>query len=154
MSRLNPVLIALTYLGPLSLAALADQASVEKPKPPKTVTLLVAFDESKAQPDVLEALKSELAEIWRGEPVKLNWRPLESIHPGDSFADLVVVHFKGDCHLHPLQPFLIDERGPQDRVLAYSPIVNGVVQPFSSVLCDPVERSVRSAMKPKSIESR
>ena len=147
MSRLNPALIALTYLGLPSLA-LADQALVETPKPPKTVTLVVAFDESKAQPDVVEALKSELAEIWRGESVKLNWRPLESIQPGDSFPDLVVVHFKGDCHVHPLQPFLIDERGPQGGALAYSPMVNGHVQPFSSVLCDRVERSVRSAIKP------
>ena len=142
MSRLNPVLILIA-----SGAAFADQrASVARPL--KTVTLVVAFDETAAQPDVVEALKSELAEIWRG-PVKLNWTPLESLKPGDSFSDLVVVHFKGDCHMVPVQPFLIDERGPQGSggTLAYSPTIDGTVQPFSSVLCDRVQRSVQSAMK-------
>lgn len=142
MSRLNPVLIALTFCE-LSSLTFADQAAGKK-----TITLVVAFDESTAQPEVVAALKSELAEIWRGEPVKLNWLPFEALRPGDSFADLVVVHFKGDCHLHPIQPFLIDERGPQGgAALGYSPMVNGEVQPFSSVLCDRVERSVQSAMK-------
>ena len=146
MSRLCPVLIAVIHAG---LSSLAFAAQAEKAKAPKTITLVVAFDESQAQPEVVEALKSELAEIWRGEPVKLNWRALESVQPGDSFEDLVVVHFRGDCHVHPLQPFLIDERGPQGgSMLAYSPTVNGEVQPFSSVLCERVERSVQSAMKP------
>ena len=146
MSRLYPVLIAVIHAG-LSKSASAGEA--DQAKVLKTVTLVVAFDESQAQPEVVEALKSELAEIWRGEPVKLNWRPLELVQPGDSFEDLVVVHFRGDCHVHPLQPFLIDERGPQGRsTLAYSTTVNGEVQPFSSVLCERVERSVQSAMKP------
>ncbi len=146
MSRLCPVLIALIHavLSNSASAGPADQAKV-----PKTVTLVVAFDESTAQPQVVAALKSELAEIWRGEAVQLNWRAIESVQPGDSFEDLVVVHFRGDCHVHPLQPFLIDERGPQAvSALAYSATVNGEVQPFSSVLCERVERSVQSAMKP------
>jgi hypothetical protein len=145
MSRLYPVLIAVVHLG-LSTSSFAAQA--EKTKPAKTVTLVVAFEGGQAQPEVVAALKSELAEIWRGEAVKLDWRPVESVQPGDTFSDLVMVHFKGDCHLHPLQPFLIDERGPQGSALAYSPTVDGEVQPFSSVLCDRIERSVQSAMKP------
>ena len=146
MSRLYPVLIAVLHAG---LSSLASAGQAEKAKASKTVTLVVAFDESQAQPEVVEALKSELAEIWRGEPVRLDWRALESVQPGDSFEDLVVVHFRGDCHVHPLPPFLIDERGPQGgSMLAYSPTVNGEVQPFSSVLCERVERSVQSAMKP------
>ena len=145
MSRLDPVLIAVACLSVAQLA-LADQPPIENKK---TVTLVVAFDESRAPLEVVEALKSELAEIWRGEAVKLDWRPLESLKPGESFSDLVVVHFKGDCHLHPINPFLIDERGPQGPVaLAYSSTVNGEVQPFSSVLCDRVNRSVASAMSP------
>ena len=143
MSRLNPFLILLASVGALA----ADQAS-SNGKPQKTITLVVAFDESNAQPEVVDALKSELAEIWRGEPVKLDWKPLESLQPGDSFSDLVVVHFKGDCRLRNIHPFLIDERGPQSGgTLAFSPTVDGEVQPFSSVLCDRVQRSVQSAMK-------
>jgi hypothetical protein len=117
---------------------------------PKTITLVVTFDQHEAQPEVVEALKSELAEIWRSEPVKLDWRPLESIKPGDSFNDLVVVHFKGDCHFRPeIRPFMIDERGLQTPgPFAYSPTVNGEVQPFSAVLCERVEHSVQSALEP------
>ncbi len=149
MSRLNPIFIALTCYG-LSSLAFAEQTSADK----KSITLVVTFDESAARPEVVEALKSELAEIWRGEPVKLNWLPIESVQPGDSFSDLVVIHFKGDCRVHPLHPFLIDERGPQGgSALAFSPMVNGQVQPFSSVMCDRVERSVQSAMKPNQRKS-
>jgi len=142
MSRLHPSLIAVLGLCPL---AFADQAQT-----PKTVTLVVAFDQRQAEPEVVEALKSELAEIWRSESVKLDWRPLESIKPGDSFEDLVVVHFKGDCHVRPeAQPYLIDERGPQSSgPFAYSVSVDGTVQPFSSVLCERVERSMHSALEP------
>ena len=146
MSRLHPSLIGtLALLLGLGSLTWADEARV-----PKNVTLVVAFDENTAQPQVVEALKSELAEIWRSEAVKLDWRPLESIKPGDSFDDLVVVHFKGDCHFRPeIHPYLIDERGPQTAgPYAYSPTVNGKVQPFSSVLCDRVERSVKSALEP------
>ena len=139
MSRLTTALIASTFC----CLAFADQAVA-----PKTVTLVVTFDGASAQPEVVDALKSELAEIWKGEAVKLNWKPIESVRSGESFADLVVVHFKGDCHLHALSPFLIDERGPQGGALAYSPMVDGVVQPFSSVLCDRVQRSVQLALKP------
>jgi hypothetical protein len=147
MSRLDRVLIAAVCLGASHFAAFADEPVLESRK---TVTLVVAFDESAAQPRVVDAMKSELAEIWKGEAVKLDWRPLESLKPGESFpSDLVVVHFKGDCHLHPINPFLIDERGPQGPApLAYSPTVNGEVQPFSAVLCDRVNRSVSSAIAP------
>ena len=145
MSRC-PILIVL-----ISSLAFADQAFTTKAS--KTVTLVVAFDERDAQPEVVDALKSELAEIWKGEPVKLNWTPLEDVHPGDSFSDLVVVHFKGDCHLHAIEPFRIDERGPQGSALAYSSMVNGEVQPFSSILCERVQRSVQSALKPNQRKS-
>ena len=144
MSRC-PILIVL-----VSSLAFGESAS---PKLLKSVTLVVAFDERDAEPEVVNALKSELAEIWRGEPVKLNWKPLETLQPGDSFPDLVVVHFKGDCKLHPLEPFRIDERGPQGSALAYSPMVDGEVQPFSSILCERVQRSVQSALRPNQRKS-
>ena len=147
MSRLDRVLIM--------SVSLATAGTLFGGEEPKRVTVVVAFDEAQAQPEVVAALQSELAEIWRGEPVKLDWRPIESIHPGDSFDDLVVVHFKGHCQLRPYQEwlashaYLIDERGPQPSLtLAYSPTVDGRVQAFSSVLCDRVERSVETALPP------
>jgi hypothetical protein len=146
MSRLDHFLIGFVFFTAAG-ALLADQ--------PKTVTLIVAFDQAKAEPEVVAAMQSELADIWRGEPVKLDWRPIESVEPGESFEDLVVVHFKGDCHLRPYREWLsshaymVDERGPQPPgAFAYSPTVDGEVQPFSSVLCDRVERSVESAIEP------
>jgi hypothetical protein len=148
MSRLNRVFVVLAIFGTF-LSLRGEPSGVEQTK---TITLIVTFDEAKAPPEVVEALQSELAEIWRTEHVKLDWRPIESIQPGDSFADLVVVHFKGDCHLRPesfaSRPYLIDERGPQGPgPFAYSPTVDGQVQPFSSVLCNRVERSVQSALQ-------
>jgi hypothetical protein len=146
MSRLDRVFISLFFLAAANWSLFAEQD--------KKVTLLVAFDQSGVQPEVVAAMQSELAEIWRTEHVKLDWRPLESVHLGDTFEDLVVVHFKGDCHLRQndwlaSHPFLIDERGPQSSgPFAYSTTVDGHVQPFSSVLCDQVERSVENALRP------
>ena len=148
MSRLNPVLVAFVCLGCCpTFCTFGGQPDAAT----KVVTLVVAFDGNAAQPSVVEALKSELAEIWRSEAVKLDWRPLSSIKQGDSFEELVVVHFKGDCQVHPesFAAYLIDERGPQGGgPLAYTSTVDGEVQPFSSVLCDRVSRSVQSALEP------
>jgi hypothetical protein len=145
MSRLNRVLISLVFASGGG-TLFADQD--------KKLTLLVAFDQSDAQPEVVAAMQSELAEIWRTEHVKLDWRPIESVRLGESFEDLVVVHFKGSCHVRQNEwlashAFLIDERGPQDsEPFAYSSTVDGHVQPFSSVLCERVERSVENALRP------
>lgn len=59
----------------------------------------------------------------------------------ESFANLVVVRFKGKCVLEPVG-YLFDERGP----LAFTYSTDGAVQPFSEVACDRVAAAARSAM--------
>ena len=60
---------------------------------------------------------------------------------GQSFANLVLVRFKGRCVIEPA-PWLLDERGP----MAFTYSTSGSVQPFSEVECDHVSEAARSAM--------
>ena len=85
-------------------------------------------------------MKREFESIMHDSGMTFDWRT-KSQAAQDSFANLVVVRFKGKCVLEPAG-YLYDERGP----LAFTWTTNGEVQPYSEVACDKVAASVRSAM--------
>ena len=116
----------------ISMAAIAIAA-------PPPVTIVIDFDGPHSNPSI-EAMKREFAVIMHSSGIAFDWR-MKSEAAAGSFANLVVVRFKGACVLAPVG-YLYDERGP----LAYTLTTNGEVQPYSEVACDKVAASVRSAM--------
>ena len=104
------------------------------------VSLIVHFEQPGSE-KAIAAIKSELAEIWGDSKVKIDWRAAQSVAPGESFSDLIVVHFKGACRMDP-RPELLDERG----ALGYTHTVDGEIQPFSEIKCDRVKQAIRPAM--------
>jgi hypothetical protein len=107
---------------------------------PATVTVVLDFSGPHSQQSV-EAMKREAEGILKPAGLKLDWKNPTEAQAG-SFADLVVVQFRGTCILEP-QPYLYDELGPLGSTFTMS----GAVQPFSEVACDKVSAFVRSELK-------
>jgi hypothetical protein len=88
----------------------------------------------------LKEMKRESGLILKATGVQLDWKTLGA-DPFASYADLVVMTFRGNCEYEPAAP-RYDELGP----LAVTRTSNGEVQPFGEVDCNRVVNSVRSAM--------
>jgi hypothetical protein len=103
------------------------------------VTIVVDFDGPHSGRSVRQ-MQRETEDIVKNSGLRLDWRTRNNVGR-ESFANLVVVRFKGKCVLEPL-PILLDERGP----FAFTYESDGQVLPFSEVECDRVTASVRPAL--------
>jgi hypothetical protein len=115
----------------------AHSANLTQSEP---VTVLLQFEGDPSDISVQE-MKREVEKIMTEAGLKLRFQLLKDVKSTDSFADLVVVKFKGRCQMEPL-PVLYDERGP----LAYTHTSDGAVLPFSEVACDRIRLSIRSVL--------
>lgn len=103
------------------------------------VTVVVDFDGAHSERSV-QQMKREAEEILKPSGVRLEWRAKSEVGR-ESYANLVIVRFKGRCVLEPI-PILYDERGPY----AFTYSSGGEVLPFTEIDCDRVTASVQSAM--------
>jgi len=117
----------------LALSSMASFATAE------SLTIVLDF-EGPAPARSVSEMKRELETILKGTGLTFDWR-FKSQAAGESFANLVLVKFKGRCGLEPM-PWLYDERGP----MAFTYSTSGAVQPFSEVACEQVAAAARSAM--------
>ncbi len=108
--------------------------------PPSSLTIVFRFDGPYSQTS-FNAMQRELANIMQDSGIEIDWRERAGVKSSDSFSNLVVVSFHGNCmldgvHMSPPEP------GP----LAFTYSSNGTVLPFSDVSCDRVRATVRGAM--------
>jgi len=120
-------------------AVLAALTSAANPTRRAPVTVVLEFQTVPATTSLAE-MKREVETLFGPSGITFDWRS-RSEAVGRSFANLVVVRFKGKCVIEPA-PWLLDERGP----MAFTYSTSGVVQPFSEVECDHVSAAARSAM--------
>jgi hypothetical protein len=148
------MLLVLFVVGMALIAGAADNAvlpsitRVPMPDPvvKKSVTLIYSFEGQTPSPGVVSALKSELDDNWRSSRIEFQWRAYDAMIFGETYADLVVVHFRGNCQDSPAGA-ASSKRPPdispfRDAALASSPVVDRVIQPFSIVYCDRVQSLV------------
>jgi len=103
------------------------------------VTIILRFDHGHSEPAVNE-MKRELQNVLYDSGVQLSWRGAGEISPSESFANLVVVTFRGSCEMKPFAPPLPDE----PVALGYSHVSNGQVIPFAEVECDRIRSELRT----------
>src|SRR5579863_6054303 len=120
----------------VSLAALASLAPAASPVRPAALTIVLEFQGHHSDRSINE-MKHELESVMKGSGLSFDWRT-RSQTKGQSFDNLVVVRFKGNCVLEPV-PYLYDERGP----LAFTYASGDDVLPFSEVSCDRVVTAAR-----------
>ena len=130
---MRPVICALAIA---SLAAVLPAAS---PVRPTALTIVLEFQGTHSDRSI-EAMKREVERVMKGSGLTFDFRT-RSEAQDESFANLVLVRFKGRCVLEPV-PYLYDERGP----LAFTYSSGEQVLPFSEVSCDRVVTAARSAM--------
>jgi hypothetical protein len=92
----------------------------------------------------LQEMKEEVGAILKDSGIQVDWRDRTEVSSSDSFADLVVVKFRGVCKMDPT-PSRDEESGP----LAFTHTSEGSVLPFSEIECDRVRSSLRGAMTGK-----
>lgn len=103
------------------------------------ITIIVRFDHGYSEPAVNE-MKRELQNVLRDSGVEFGWRSADEISPSESFANLIVVTFRGSCETKPFAPPLADE----PVALGYSHVSNGQVIPFAEVECDRIRSELRT----------
>ncbi len=109
----------------------AELRSLEAP----AIAIFLNFDKNPA-PALLQEMQREVAAIMKPAGLHFDWRELNNPRGDESFADLVVVHFRGSCNMS--SPLAFSELGPAGSApsLASTNISNGRVLPFSEVECD------------------
>src|SRR5665213_1551674 len=105
----------------------------------------VFFDFS-AEPDsnTLAAMQREVAAIMAPTGLLFSWRDLNLDQEKGTFADVVVIHFRGQCNAQ-YQP--VSESGPPvrtDSVLASTQTSHGHVLHFTDVNCTEVRNYLAS----------
>src|SRR5579872_1504257 len=108
--------------------------------PPSSLTIIFQFDRPYSQTS-LNSMQRELASIMQDSGIDIQWRERAGVKSSDSFSNLVVVNFRGNCIVDAIH-MNYTEPGP----LAFTHSSNGTVLPFSDVSCDRVRAAVRGAM--------
>jgi hypothetical protein len=124
-----------TACGLLSFAPLVTAASAPA---------IAVFMEFENQPDpvALSAMKKEVGDIMSPSGLQFDWRLMTDRRQDESFADVVVLKFKGLCQSDDVQSY--SELGPQRLALplASTKISDGQILPFSDMECDEIRRYI------------
>jgi hypothetical protein len=107
-----------------------------------SLTVLLDFQQA-ASPEYVAEMQREVQQLFQPAGLRVDLRLSTDARVGDSFNDLVLVRFRGNCGPPP-DPMLIDERGPGP--LAFAHTTDGRIQPFGEVACESVRRLVESAL--------
>lgn len=84
------------------------------------------------------AMKREVGAIMKSTGLKMNWRKLKENRGTEAFDGLVVVRFKGKCHVQPWP----DEPATGKITLASTIVSEGQVLPFTEVECEAVRKTL------------
>jgi hypothetical protein len=117
-------------------------ASVAPHATSASLTVVFQFDRPYSQRS-FQVMKQELGSILKDSGIQVDWRARDHVSSSESFANLVVVKFRGMCRMYPA--YQDGDRGP----LAFTHTSDGAILPFSEVQCDRVRSSLRGAMSGK-----
>ncbi len=128
---------------PVICALLVLSASLFRASAADPLTLILQFDGRHSEQSVGE-MKRELQSILRSSGTEVAWRNSGEISATESFSNLVMVTFHGNCEMRPYPPLGAVEGEP----LGYAHVSNGEVIPFADVECDRVRSELRSGHSP------
>ena len=134
----------------LVLPAAAHAANASNPSP---VAVFLNFEEQPSA-SLLSAMRDEVSLIMGPAGLTFDWRTDRPAITGETFADLIVLNFRGDCNAFN------GGRPPRaERFFAYSPEAQAAalastatdgdrVLPFVAVECDQLRRFVTPSLYP------
>src|SRR5215216_2076826 len=111
--------------------------------------------EGSPSPRAIAAMKREVESLTRPARFDVSWRDLQIRPSEDNFSDLVVVKFRGKCHMQGIQ-LLFSELGPENEPgpLGWTRVTDGHLLPFSEVDCDRIRRSIAPLAIGSSVDER
>ena len=120
------------FLFCFALGVAATHAEPGGAAPAPTIAL---FTQYQAEPPraVAESLRDELDTIMAPVELRFDWRSLDAVRAKETFTEIVVVTFNGDCD--PAEPVL---RSKSEIALGFTHISDGQILPFTVVYCDRV----------------
>jgi hypothetical protein len=128
-----------------SLVAIAPRLCSQPPAlPSQPVTVILDFEQSYPS-HVVEEMKREAESILRGSHLSLEWRMRSEVGQ-QSFVDLVLVTFRGQCSLDAPVTEVLDM-----QPLAFTHMIGNQVQPFAEVECNRIASLVRPAMSDRDL---
>jgi hypothetical protein len=86
-------------------------------------------------------MKQELGAILKDSGIQIDWRERNQVSSAESFANLVVVKFRGACKIDPAA-----DRDAETGPLAFTHTSDGAILPFSEVECDRVRSTLLRAL--------
>lgn len=95
------------------------------------LTVVLDFETSHSARSVAE-MKAETEKLLTASGVRVDWRSFNAFVAGESFPNLAVVKFKGQCELTPIVPPAPENGAP----LGFTYRLDGRITPFSEVECD------------------
>lgn len=111
-------------------------------EPTAPIAIYMSFDGPHSA-QAVEAMQSEVASLTKRNLLNLRWIPLDSPRSDESFSDLMVVKFHGNCNMEGIQ-FLFNELGLEGDggALGSTWKTDNQVLPFSELQCDRIRRSI------------
>jgi hypothetical protein len=88
-------------------------------------------------------MQAEVHRIMKPSGLSFDWRSLDSVRVGDTFSDLIVVRFHGNCISTDNEPFYgMYSPEAQAAALASTATDGRRVLPYSRVACDELKRFI------------
>jgi hypothetical protein len=107
------------------------------------VTVLLDFRNQAPSDRSLAAMRAEVLRIMGPSGLSFDWRSLDSVRVGDTFPDLIVVRFHGNCTSTDNDVFYgIYSPEAQAAALASTATDGRRVLPYSVVACDELKRFI------------
>ena len=122
----------------LLLAACGLLCAKNAEAPSRSIGVFFAFEDRPSAVTV-DVLKSEVASIMKPAGLVFSWRELGGQQEPSSFADLIVLRFKGSCE-GLVSPYSELGPGSDDLALAATKTSHGRVLHFTEVRCDEMRR--------------
>lgn len=113
------------------------------PQSPQRVATLGIFVEFKTEPSSLavEAMQAETASILAPAGLHLEWRALSENDGTESFNEIAVMEFHGECDGEAYGTF-----SDRDAPLGLTEVTEGRVLPFGKIECNQVRQTLRMAL--------
>src|ERR1700730_2056610 len=105
-------------------------ANAEESPTPQSLAILFHFEQRYAE-HTLQETERELKGLLGEQAVKLEWHDRRDFEGKSTFANIVVLNFRGNCDPRSNSSF----HGPMNSWLARMDVVDGVVLPFGEVNC-------------------
>jgi hypothetical protein len=108
--------------------------------PSSPLAILFRFDGPTSEVGFQE-MRRELRILMAPSSVQPEWQDRATITGADSFDNIVVVNFHGQCRMEAGNALPVE-----DQPLGWTHVANGEIQPFADVQCDRVRASLYSAL--------